>query len=477
MKHIRLAHFSIPFYNGGGLVKYVKDLVNVQSLDGEIEYVCIFMPGDYNLFKKGVSIDLLKYKQIDIFNINNFNPETLLEGTLYPTEDIENTLLENSIINKLIELNINLVHFHTFFGVSSNLIKKINEKNIKIVYTAHDHQPLCNKTTLINLKGEMCKNAKSTNCSECNSNALTRRKLVLRYSKISNKLKKFSKLKSKIKSIVVRHEIKDKMSDYSNISSELYKKRRDSFIENLNKYCDLIIYSSETTKRIYEVFGVKNNNSAIITASNSNLTCDIKNYVVNIKDSRLKFGYLGGNRLEKGYLEMINSFSKLYDNGFGNWELLILGQGAENIKIPTSIKNNVIIKGELKENLYEDFNILIVPSICPETFNFVVIEGLQNKKLVIASDIVGSADLYKDSGIILYSNNQELGLYYKIKEVIMNKNKVYKVDVEKKPYTKNLKFENHYNQIKDIYMRLLKVNFGGYEHDTKRINSIELQRL
>lgn len=455
MNKKRVAHFSIPFYNGGGLVKYVKDLTYLQQTDEEIEYVCIFMPGSYTLLKKNIFISSENSKGIDIFSINNFNPTTLLEGTRYPLKDIENIQLENVIAKKLIELNIDIVHFHTFFGLSSNLLKIIHDKGIKVIYTAHDHQPLCTKTTLLNYKGCVCMTNELIDCANCNSNALSDKKLFLRYSKLSNQLKKFNGIKSKIKSIVSKKNNYNTEKMETKLNNKDYEKRINSFVKNLNEYCDLIIYSSTMTKNIFSNFGVNIKNEVIIPISNLNITQNIESYNVELNHLNYKLGFLGGDRPEKGYKMLINSLSDLYEENITNWELIILGQGAENINLPSNIEKNVIIKGYVEKGLYDDFDILIVPSICPETFNFVVIEGMSNKKLIIASNIVGSADLYKNNGIITYNYDNEYGLYNELKEILLKKNIKHKVDLGSNQFNESLNFISHYNKIKNVYNFLL----------------------
>lgn len=454
MNNLRVAHISLPFYNGGGLVKYVQDLVKEQNKDRKFEYVCVFVPGYYSIFNKSVFITEEKLNDIDIFNINNFNPDTLLEGTKYPLKSIQNIQLENVIVDKLVNLKIDIVHFHTFFGLSSNLIKKINQKNIKVIYTAHDHQPLCTKTTLINKNNNLCTSNKITDCAMCNLNALTEKNILLRYCKISNKLKEFDKIKSKIKSVVIKHKNKNN-NDKATISldNKDYIKRRNSFIENLNNCCDLVIFSSEITYEIYKSFGFNSNKFKVIPISNSNIKNNIDSYEIKLKSKTYRFGYLGGDRIEKGYHHMIKSFEKLSKEGINNWELYIYGKGAENIKFNRQISDNVIIKGYTEKNLYDDFDILLVPSICPETFNFAVLEGLNNNKLIIASDIVGSADLYKQNGLITYKHKDEDDLIRKLKGISYEE--IYRVDISCNDYSKNLKFSNHINIIYDAYIDIL----------------------
>lgn len=453
MHNLRIAHMSLPFYNGGGLVKYVQNLVNEQSKDSRFEYTCIFVPGYYSFFNKKVFITKKKLKNIDIFNINNFNPDTLLEGTKYPLRSIENTELEDTILEELVKLRIDIVHFHTFFGLSSNLIEKIKQNNIRVIYTAHDHQPLCTKTTLLDSSNQLCTNKNITNCNLCNANALNKKGLMLRYSNISNSIKKFDNIKSKIKLLTIKYQKNSSKNNIANFNNQDYIERRNSFIQNLNNNCDLIIFSSELTYKIYKSFGLISDNFKIIPISNLNITNDICDYELNFKYKKYTFGYLGGDRNEKGYHHMINSFEKLKKEGINDWKLIIYGKGSENIIFSEIISENIIVKGYSDTNLYDEFDILLVPSICPETFNFVVLEGLSNKKLIIASDIVGSADLYKQNGIITYKHNNEYDLMSKLKN--LNNQKKYKININCNNYSKNLKFSNHYNEIYSLYTAIL----------------------
>ena len=461
MKGIRVMHFSLPFYNGGGLVKYVRDITEEQFKDDNIQYVGIMYTGDYTIFNKKPSIKLKKYnRNMDMIQINNFNPTTLFEGTLFPEKDIENVELEHSIIEILKKLNINLVHFHTFHGITSNLLKRLNENGIKSVYTAHDYQPICNRINLIDHNGNYCNNKKIT-CNICNKNALSNKKLYIRYSKLGNIIKDNVRIKNKIKTTISkfnREKSKEIQcnSELKLLENELYEKRINSFVVNFNKYINKIIYSSYITKNIYEDRGVIGKNSILLPISNKNLKNTLDDYDVNIDSEIISFGYLGGNRKEKGYEMMIEVFTQLYKDGITNWKLILLGSGSENIKIDESIRKNIVIKGHVKDNLYEEFEVLIIPSIWPETFNFVAIEGILNKKMIISSDIVGSSDLYKDSGIILYKHNNKNEFYDKVKQLLLSKNKTYDMQVEKNSNTNRIRFDQHHSEIIHLYREVLK---------------------
>ena len=456
---LRIAHISLPFYNGGGLVKYVKDIVNKQINDENIEYVCVFYTNNYNFIFNKPSVKYKKGNICDLFEINNFNPTTLFEGTRYPELDIENKDLEDVIVKKLNKMKINIVHFHTFHGLTSNLIKRIKENNINIVYTTHDYQPICNRVTFLDKDNNYCKGI--NDCSRCNSNAISKNKLKIRYSSISNKLKTNNYIKNKVKNIISNsNRNKDKTIEIQHtklnkINNELYKERSNSFVNNFNKYIDKIIYSSYVTKNIFESKGVFGNKSKLIPISNQNLNKKIENYQIKLDKKIIRFGYLGGDRREKGYEFLIKIFEELYKDNITEWRLILLGSGAENIILPNQIKNNVIVKGHLDENLYDNFDVLIVPSIWAETFNFVVAEGIANKKLIIASDIVGSANLYKNSGVITYDFTNKKELYEIMISILIEKDKNYNIDIEKNKYYKYIDFNNHYQSIVDLYFSLL----------------------
>lgn len=463
MKEIRVAHISLPFYNGGGLVRYVKDLIDAQVNSPNIKYVCVFYTGDYSLIFDKPKIKKHKYRNcIDLFKINNFNPTTLFEGTLYPEKDIFNEELEDVIINKLLELNINTVHFHTFHGIPFNLLKKIKINNIRIIYTAHDYIPLCNKINLLDYKNKLCNNI-GEKCSDCNAYALNNKKLYIRYNYISNYLKQNTKMKTKIKDILNsfrRDNEYRKIKNYKKYENkeiaELdynkgYKERFILVQEYLNKYVDRIIYSSNITKDVFYKNGINNDNYILLPISNKRIINNLNDYKINIShDKKLRFGYLGGSRKEKGYEILIEVFEKIQKQKILNWNLYIFGEGSENIYIPETIKDNVFIKGYEDGNIYDCFDVLLVPSIWAETFNFVTLEGIYNKKLVVASNIVGSADLYKDNGILLYKYDNIEEFSNIIKSIILE-DKEYEVNISLNEYCRNIVFKDHISLIEEIY--------------------------
>lgn len=462
MDKIRVAHISLPFYNGGGLVRYVKDLVETQQKSSEIDYSCIFYTGDYNLIRRKPNIVKHVYKEIDLFKVNNFNPTTLLEGSLYPEKDINNEALENVIMNKILELKINTVHFHTFHGIPFNLVKKLKYYDIKVLYTAHDYLPLCNKITLIDEKYSLC-DMHNRNCWKCNAYALNYKKLFMRYNYFSNLMKKNSKLKNRIKSAVIllrknkkidndKTELEDRFINNNKLENDNYEYRLEKVREYFNNYVDQIIFSSNITKNIFLKHGVYGKSSSLLPVTNKRMSKILEDYEVTINtNKKVTFGYLGGSRPEKGYEILIKTFKSLKDREIDNWTLYLFGEGSENIDISESIRDNVIIKGYEENNIYDNFDVLIVSSICAETFNFVVLEGLYNKKLIVSSDIVGSADLYKDNGVLTYKYDN-VDSFIKVVESILSYDNTYYINPVSNKYTNLLVFEKHSKLIEQAYM-------------------------
>ena len=90
------------------------------------------------------------------------------------------------------------------------------------------------------------------------------------------------------------------------------------------------------------------------------------------------------------------------------------------VKISEVIKKNGEYSYDDLEDIFDNTDLLVVPSIWYETFGFIVLEGLSYGVPVLATSTVGGKDLLSDNkGIIIESNEKDLSKT--IKNIIHNK--------------------------------------------------------
>lgn len=125
----------------------------------------------------------------------------------------------------------------------------------------------------------------------------------------------------------------------------------------------------------------------------------------------------------------------------------------EILELAKKLDSNLISFCGLKppEDIYNEIDILIHPSIAPEPFGRIIIEGWKAKKVVLSTGLGGSGELVKEgvTGYIFSPNNHEQ-LFKKVKHVIVN-------DKERENIIKNstLRLDEIQNMIQNELNKLI----------------------
>jgi len=163
----------------------------------------------------------------------------------------------------------------------------------------------------------------------------------------------------------------------------------------------------------------------------------------------LRFLYLGGIFKHKGFYLLMNIFSKL-EKASNNYELWIGGRGEYKENINKNIKFLSFVK---PEDIYPKVDVVIVPSLCNETFGRIVIEANSYGLPVIGSNRGGIPEIIKhgETGFIFNADKEDDLLKY-IKMFIDELELVLKLSPNCLKYSENFKRE----KILDVYIRLYK---------------------
>ena len=316
-----------------------------------------------------------------------------------------------------------IIHLNNFQRqLSESIVEAAKEKNIPVVFTAHDLQAICPSITMLdNNKNicELCKNGKYLNC-------------------IKKKCVKNSLLKSILASI----------------EGKFYRVKKV-----YNKEIDWIVTPSEFYKQkmIEDGIGEKH-----ITAIHNFIELD--KYNLEIQDDGYGL-YIGRLSKEKGIFNLIEAFSNIK-----NQRLYIVGEGPERKRIESIItekgmNDKIILVGyinqeEVKEYLHKA-RFVVVPSIWYENCPYSVMEALAIGKPVIGADIAGIPELVKDKvNGFLYKYDSILDLKSKMEIMYENPELAKKYGKKGKEIAvENYGKEKYYNEIIEIYKKLLKNKF------------------
>ncbi len=265
---------------------------------------------------------------------------------------------EEKMIEALDDFKPDIVHLNNFQRqLSSSIIKPIKERNIPIVFTAHDVQAICPAITMLDNDlniCELCTNGKYLNC--------VRKKCI-----------KNSKMKSLLGAV----------EGYYYRNKKIYKDK-----------IDCIITPSEFYREKFIKDGI--NKNKIVTIHNS---IDVAKYNVKTFDEGYAL-YFGRLSKEKGILNLMKAFSRQKKG-----KLYIAGEGPERENIARFIEENKLqskikLLGFLNEEQIKEqiskCKFVVIPSIWYENCPYSILETLAVGKPIIGSNMGGVPELVND---------------------------------------------------------------------------------
>ena len=441
MKILHVA-FGLPPYVSGGLPLYAERLIDYQIKSGY--EIFVLEPGSLN-FKK-IQIKKVKNSKIQLYRIYKSLPVPYNFGISNPKFYLKK--IDRKVYEKFLEnINPDIIHVHSIMGIHKEFFEVAKQMNIRIVMTTHDYFGLCLRSNFINYNDQLCKGQNKEKCALCNYNkSITLNKQML----IQTDFYKSIKNNKLLKDIRKKQRVKlDKLKKGNNI--KITKKLQDSYGALLNyykdiySYIDYFIYSSNLCKKIYC-------KSLPAKGEVLNITLpEIQKYKINKKNNKkMVIGYIGRREKYKGVDILVEAVKKLK-----NVECYLYGDDFEEYEDKEySIYNKGIFLHENLADVLSNIDILIVPSICYETFCFPIIEGLSFNIPVLVSENVGAKDLIKKAPINAIFNPNVEDLYECIKNVQRDDNySKYKKWVEDNFLFDDM--ETHIKKINKIYKKVL----------------------
>lgn len=253
------------------------------------------------------------------------------------------------------EFKPDIVHINNFQRqLSASIIDAIKEKNIPIVMTAHDLNPICPASIML-YNGEVCDDCITKGYAQC----------------IKKKCVKGSTLKSTL--------------------GVMEKKYYD--IHKVFRKIDCIISPSEFNKN--QLVNGKLKYNEIVALHNFVNESERNDYVL----GDYAF-YLGRLSKEKGILNLIEAIDDIPDA-----KLLIAGDGPERERIEAYISEHkldgrITLLGYQNQDSIHKYitnsRFVVIPSICNENCPYSVLEAMEIGKPIVASRIGGIPELIAD---------------------------------------------------------------------------------
>lgn len=314
------------------------------------------------------------------------------------------------------EFKPDIVHINNFQRqLSASIIDAIKEKNIPIVMTAHDLNPICPASIML-YNGEVCDDCITKGYAQC----------------IKKKCVKGSTLKSTL--------------------GVMEKKYYD--IHKVFRKIDCIISPSEFNKN--QLVNGKLKYNEIVTLHNFVNESERNEYVL----GDYAF-YLGRLSKEKGILNLIEAIGYIPDA-----KLLIAGDGPERERIEAYISEHkldgrITLLGYQNQDSIHKYitnsRFIVIPSICNENCPYSVLEAMEIGKPIVASRIGGIPELIADGeNGYLYKADDINELKEKLTLLLDDDDKVNRfAQKSRELYESYYSPDSYYNELIKIYNKVM----------------------
>lgn len=424
---MKILHYALGFppYRTGGLTKYCMDLMLQQKNKGH--EVAMMWPGAFSL--TGHFVRLKKDKKtvendkIDSFEVINPLPVPLDEGIAFTEEFTKKCPNPKAYKEFLEEYKPDAIHIHTLMGLHKEFVKAAKKLEIPVVFTSHDYFGICPKVTMFR-DDKIC-DGDCSNCFKCNENALSIKKIKILQSGLYRTLKDTAVVKKLRKAH--RQEFFDEEKGEQNEAFEkMVLDGAENRYDKLRKYymsilslVDTIHFNSTVTESVYKKFLPKDTNGKVINISHNNIADNRK--AKNFNSKELRITYLAPAKNFKGYGIMKQALDEIWIQNSHDVHLTMYNEALTNA--PYITVNDRFEYSELG-NIFDNTDVLIMPSVWYETFGFTVLEALSYGVPVIVSKNVGAKDLLEDGkyGMIVEPTVQ--GVKNAVLELINNREKL-----------------------------------------------------
>lgn len=454
---MNILHFTLGLapHRSGGLTKYATDLLLAQQNSGH--KVSLLYAGGLNLKyplkrirKKVTRFDVIAYR------LSNSVVIPLLYGVKNPLSLLgkSSMLTKKELENFYAQVKPDIFHIHTLMGLPYELVEYLKLKGTKIIFSTHDYYGLCLKVNFINEKGKVCSNPSGKNCAVCNYNAPSNFFLRIRNSSIllnlknklpQAKLTKISKTTSNITGYVNPNISSSTEQEYELLM--LYYK-------NIFAAFDGFHFNSEITKQMYSNY-MDVPKSEVISITHNGIK---DNRVIKSFDKeKIRLTFIGSTDIYKGLPELKRILTSLDKQGALNWTLNIWGGELSNDEDYPNINYRGKYNSNQLKEVFRETDLLIVPSLCKETFSLITLEALSFGVPVLVSSNVGAKDIVcrYDSKFVYETGDNLREILYSVLQDVSILEKYNEKIVE---YSWNHSLSSHVGKINNLYKKILNEN-------------------
>ncbi|MGO5543208.1 glycosyltransferase [Blautia sp. HCP3S3_H10_1] len=452
----KILHYihGLPPVRVGGLVDYALDLAEVQTEQGHT--VELLTPGAiWGRNRHHIWFRKKKFRNLDWYCIENPLPVPMACGI----KDIKWYSSDAGFdeYKKFLEkIKPDVIHVHSLMGIHKSFFKAAKELHVRIVYTSHDYFGICPRTDLLR-DGHICENKDWTKCASCCRNSFGTWHLIfdqsifLRIFMSQNYALKILQKLMKMKANVLN---KDKTEAEKSIDSSYnleYEKLRKYYCD-IWKMIDFFHFNSDVALEEY-IKRIGDVPHAVVPICNR--YCGdhrrLRKY-----GKKIRIGFFANNSVHKGFYNLLEVLNLLYKEGYDFCLNIYFPEPGDK---PEYLEEHPPYKRDELEKIYEQNDLVVVPSMWKETYGLIVPEALSYGVPVVISENVGAKILLEHGtrpfGKIYGTENKQL--YLTLKQILTD----HGILSEWNTNICNAKLE--FSMLKHVSEMMIKCYGGKYE--------------
>jgi len=386
--HILHYALGLPPYRSGGLTRYVVDLMQHQAQEAGHE-VYLLYPGPRSLWRHSRIRPLGDFGTIKVHEILQPPLVPLLNGVARPEAitSPRRPLSREALERYFDAVRPDVVHIHTLMGLPAEFLQVSRARGIRTLFTAHDYFGLCPRAVMVDAAGGPCPGPSPEHCEICNRGASAGIMAYLHSQKCLHRVKPLLRRCLDTRPRVARGDIWAAPGSLKNPSG--YARLLDLFAAQL-KAVDHFHFASSVSERVYTALqpGIEGSRIPVIHAG-----------IADHRGTRataapvVRLGFIGDSTAYKGYAFLRAVLEKLRGQGIDNWVLNVHGPGHEHDAPGAGISIKGAYKPQEIPEIFGAMDLLLVPSLWPETFSLVALEALSYGVPTLVHTTVGAKDL------------------------------------------------------------------------------------